>query len=236
MTSVKRNSPLKSDGNDDHLDRDSSSCCQVGKKRRVSDVSEKNTKTVTFADDSEIQEVLHNADVTTEDRKAMFMTDADQKRIFLDISKTIRYAKAFEQNQLNGVNSNPDAASTPVKIEGIRGLECMIQQRNSGRSKRMRNAVVAVLDRQLTDPIDESWLSTFYRPMLKESEILARKRAIRDEAEARAARSATRQARASISGGAAAAKTGCRPTKTRTKPRTVADNNRKSASHKRLPV
>jgi hypothetical protein len=139
-------------------------------------------KSVTFADESGNQEITPSGHLTEEDRAAMYMSDADQRRIFLDISKTLRRARAIQRD--DSTNHPETTGISLMEIdEGIRGLESVIQ-RKSNRSVRMRAAIVAVLDRQLTHPIDESWLNGFYRPLVRESKSLARNRAVRDEVEA----------------------------------------------------
>jgi hypothetical protein len=139
-------------------------------------------KTVNFADESYNQDIMPSGPLMEEDCAAMYMTDADQRRIFLDISKTIRRARVTQREDC--ITNDPEAG-TPLmeQDEGIRGLESIIQH-NSTRSKRMRASVVAILDRQLTHRIDESWLNGFYRPLVRESKTLARYRAVCDEVEA----------------------------------------------------
>jgi hypothetical protein len=245
MSSLKQVSPSNSHSDGDELyapSESSSPCCPHEAKRRcISDSDtcddDKNcspSKSVTFADESEIEEV--RADVDEEDRNAMYMSDADQRRIFLDISITVRKAKALGQAMINNKN-NPNVIPAGFKLDGIRGLESIILPRNSSRSKRMRAAVVAILDRQLTHAIDEPWLSSTYRPLLTESIALARKRAIRDEAEAKKVALAPRRSSSKKrSTPTPAAPVSCRATSLGSKHDSVSESNMEANGRKRLRV
>lgn len=152
---------------------------QSTKKRRldsqcqhVSTIVSNEERSVKFSNDSEVHEIEDTSDLSVEEMKAIYMCDDDQKRIYLEIAETIRKVAEATVDKKRLI------------AEGIRGLEGILQPRKGGRANRMRNAMVAVLDRQLTHDITESWLTNEYRPLLEESKKLARDRALLDEAEA----------------------------------------------------
>jgi hypothetical protein len=138
---------------------------------------------VRFASDSLNHEIADTGRLTEQEMNAMFMTHEDQKRIFIEISQTL--AKATASAAKNGKRKR-NICDTIIDLEasgneGIRGLECIVQKRNSNRGKRMKAAVNAVMNRQAHHEIDEAWIVNDYRPLLEESKRLARERGLKDE-------------------------------------------------------
>ena len=140
-------------------------------------------KHVRFASHSEVYEINDTgSNLTEQERNALYMSNEDQRRIFLEISETLAAAAAAENDK---TKSNPTTDTDTAKNEGmvVRGLECIMQQRNSNRGRRMKAAVIAVMKRQRFHAIDEAWIIHEYRPLLEESKRLARERGLRDEIE-----------------------------------------------------
>mmetsp|Transcript_25672 Transcript_25672/g.47837 ORF Transcript_25672/g.47837 Transcript_25672/m.47837 type:complete len:196 (-) Transcript_25672:1478-2065(-) len=125
---------------------------------------------VRFRETRDVIEIPDRACLTEEEFNGMYMTDDDQKRIYLEIARTLQSLK----------KGNLDEEEAE---ENMRGLESVVKQRNSDRSERMKTAISAVLKRQRFHDINETWLSVHYRPLSEEAARLARERAKRDEEE-----------------------------------------------------
>ncbi|KAL3904689.1 MAG: hypothetical protein SGARI_004813, partial [Bacillariaceae sp.] len=137
------------------------------------------SKHVHFASHSEVHEI--NDNLTEKERCAMYMSNADQKRIFLEISETLAAIDAASENDSRQTSS----ATTMDEGMILRGLECIVQQKHtSNRGRRMKAAVNAVMKRQRFHEIDEGWIVYEYRPALEESKKLARERGLQDEVDA----------------------------------------------------
>ncbi|KAL3912467.1 MAG: hypothetical protein SGARI_001141 [Bacillariaceae sp.] len=155
---------------------------EAGRKRRkISSGTDNESTTAASSPKHHNFEISDRDSLTEQEMNAMFVTQEDQKRIFVEISETLAKAgKAVaKKRRRNGVAtiSELEAAGN----EGIRGLECIVQKRNSTRGKRMKAAVNAVMKRQAAHDIDEAWIATAYRPLLVESKKLARERGLKDE-------------------------------------------------------
>ena len=141
------------------------------------------TKHVRFASLSENLEVPDTESLTEQEMNAMHMTQEDQKRTFVEISETLAKAGAALAENLKQRRIGADTICDleAAGNEEIRGLECIVQKRNSNRGKRMKAAVNAVMKRQAVHGIDEAWIISDYRPLLEESKKLARERGLQDE-------------------------------------------------------
>ena len=183
MKSLKRNS-----SDNDFLLMEAQPPSHNQKKRRLSlckNAPRPPAKTVRFACALEVHEHTSGTSLTEEEANAVYMSDADQKRIFQEISETLRKATA------RSVGDDSTRESDDETEEGIDGLECIIQANKTNRAQRMRAAVEAILKRQFFHEIDEQWLSNHYRPLVEESKHLARERAIRHEDEMKLSSSTT---------------------------------------------
>lgn len=183
VDSLKRNS-----SDNDVLLMEAQPPSPVHKKRRLSSchcAPRPPAKTVRFASTWEVHEPTSGSSLTEEEANALYMSDADQKRIFQEISEILRKATA------GSVGDDTARESDDEPEEGIDGLECILQPNKTNRAQRMRAALEAILKRQFFHQIDEHWLSNHYRPLLEESKRLARERAIRDEDEVKLSCSTT---------------------------------------------
>jgi hypothetical protein len=146
------------------------------KKPRGAETESETTSTkqhrVRFASACSVIEVPSRTCLTEEEFSDIYMTDEDQRRIYVEIATTIRGMKESEHSDLE-------------KERILRGLEGVMEreENEAGSSERMKTAISAILDRQMLYDIDESWLSSYYRPYSEEAAALARDRAQRDEQE-----------------------------------------------------
>jgi hypothetical protein len=131
---------------------------------------------VRFASSCSVHEVPSRACLTEDDFCRLYLTENDQRKIYLDIARTLRDLKGN------------DSYSEREKEDMLRGLEGVMEREDNepSNAERMKTAISAILDRQMLYEIDESWLSSYYRPYSEAAAMLARERAQRDEQENRA--------------------------------------------------
>ena len=127
---------------------------------------------VRFANSCTVHEVPSRSSLTEADFSCLYLTENDQRKIYLDIARTLRNLKENDY-------------SDRERLEMSRGLEGVMEREDNepSNAERMKTAISAILDRQMLYEIDESWLSSYYRPYSEEAAMMARERAQRDEQE-----------------------------------------------------
>lgn len=158
------------------------------KQKKNSNKQERKSR-VRFSSKNEVIEI---APRTREEKLEMHMTKEEQRLIMQEITEAVR---RFDRHNLKQQVGGEDSENTVISELGI---ERILQQQEVTRIIRVRNAKIAILQRQRqikifkrsklfcgpteqTKTIDENWLEKYYRPFSKISSELAHSRGLEDQ-------------------------------------------------------